>query len=78
MRETSINAECTSNVYNRWGVVDDPKDLIVGKKYAVDYCVIHSSYTHKHLESVWFLNLHVAAESNQTVSHRPQTPFLVF
>ena len=35
-------------------------------------------YPHKHLESVWFLNLHVAAESNQTVSHRPQTPFLVF
>lgn len=45
MRETSIKAECTSNVYNRWGNVDDPKDLIVGKKYAVDYVVIHGSYT---------------------------------
>ena len=45
MRETSINAECTSNVYNRWGAVDDPKDLTVGKEYVVDYVVIHSSYT---------------------------------
>ena len=49
MRETSINAECTSNVYNRWGAVDDPKDLIVGKKYAVDYVVIHGSYTQVYL-----------------------------
>ena len=49
MRETSIKAECTSNEYNHWGATDDPKDLLVGKKYAVDYCVIHSSYTQVYL-----------------------------
>lgn len=49
MRETLIKAECTSNVYNRWGTVDDTKDLIVGKTYAVDYCVIHGSYTQVYL-----------------------------
>lgn len=45
MRETSIKAECTSNVYNHWGRTDDPKDLTVGKEYTVDYVVIHGSYT---------------------------------
>lgn len=49
MRETSIKAECTSNAYIRWGTVADPKDLLVGKTYAVDYCVIHGSYTQVYL-----------------------------
>lgn len=49
MKNTSIMAECTSNVYLRWGTVADPKDLVVGKKYEVDHCVIHGSYTQVYL-----------------------------
>ena len=49
MRKTAIEAECTSTVYNRWGAVDDPKALTVGKDYTVDYVVIHGSYTQVYL-----------------------------
>ena len=45
MSEKSIKAVCTSNVYNHWGMTDDPKELTVGKEYTVDYVVIHGSYT---------------------------------
>jgi len=48
-REKSIKAVCTSNEYNHWGRTDDPKDLTVGKEYAVDYVVIHGSYTQVYL-----------------------------
>jgi hypothetical protein len=40
-----ITAVCKTTEYNKWGRTDDPKDLTVGAKYAVDYVVIHGSYT---------------------------------
>ena len=49
MSEKSIKAVCNSNVYNRWGAVDDPKDLTVGKEYTIHYVVIHGSYTQVYL-----------------------------
>jgi len=44
-----IKARCDSNLFNKWGATNDPKDLTVGKEYDVDFVLIHGSYTQVYL-----------------------------